>query len=90
MYDKFTSKESDYLKKDILNTLNVLFKDNVWKKINKVYLFNVLKDYYSKDKNVIVPQVVYFTRNFMNEKNLDFLKESTKKIWRYKNKFFKR
>lgn len=74
MYEKFTSKESDYLKKDIVNTLNLLFKDNVWLKINKLYLFNVLKDYYSKDKNVIVPNVVYFTRNFMNEKNLEFLK----------------
>lgn len=75
LYDLFTFKSSDYLKKDIINTLKILFDDNIWLKLGKNDLFNILKDYYSKDKDIIIPSVVKFTRNFITNENLIFLKK---------------
>ena len=44
---RFTGNNSDYLKKDILKTLDVLVKGNGWKNIKKEYTYNILNEYYS-------------------------------------------
>jgi len=75
VYDRFTRKECDYLKKDVSSTLDLLFKGNNWKTISKLYLFNILKDYYSNNTEIIVPKEVRFTRYFLTEKNINFLKD---------------
>tara|TARA_B110000285_G_scaffold229010_1_gene292973 strand:+ start:140 stop:1198 length:1059 start_codon:yes stop_codon:yes gene_type:complete len=72
VYDRFTNKSSDYLKKDIINTLNILYKGKGWEKINKVYLFNNLKENFI-EKNV--SDCIVFTRNFLTEENIIFLKK---------------
>ena len=80
IYDRFTKKNSDYRKGDIIKTLNILYKDNGWNKIKKEYLLNILKDYYLEEN---IPSIVKFTRNFMNEKNICSLKRIQKN---YNNK----
>lgn len=89
VFERFTCKEGDYLKKDITNTLNLLFKGNAWTKITKPYLFNVLKEYYSVDKDITIPREARFTRNFLNEKNINFLKGLQRKYADIKINFLK-
>lgn len=73
LFDRFTGKHSDYLKKDILKTLDVLVKGNGWKNIKKEYTYNILNEYYS-DNPITIPSTVLFTRNFLTIKNIKFLK----------------
>lgn len=89
VFERFTCKEGDYLKKDITNTLNLLFKGNTWAKITKPYLFNILKEYYSHDKDITIPREARFTRNFLNEKNIVFLKGIQRKYADIKINFLK-
>ena len=89
VFERFTSKEGDYFKKDITNTLDLLFKGNSWGKITKSYLFNILKDYYSYDKDIVIPKEAKFTRNFLNEKNINFLKVLQRKYVDIKINFLK-
>ena len=88
LFDKFTGKQSDYLKNDILKTLDVLVKDNGWKNIKKEYTYNILNEYYS-DNPITIPSSVLFTRSFLTVKNINFLKGLQRKYSDIKINFLK-
>mgnify|MGYP006131206357 FL=1 len=72
VYERFTNIISDYLKSDIINTLYILHEGKGFDKINKIYLFNILKENFLEE--TAYPSIC-FRRNFLNEENMNFLKK---------------
>ena len=71
VYDRFTNNITDYLKKDMINTLCLLHDGKGYDKINKIYLFNILKENFGE----AMYASICFRRNFLNEENMRFLKK---------------
>ena len=62
--DRFTNKACDYLKKDILNTINYLDNKKYNKSLKKDVIYNILLDKYNKVK--------YYNNNLRNIKTIQY------------------
>ena len=73
LLERFTYKSSDYLKSDILNTLNYIDKKKYNKSLKKDILFNIISEKYKKfnhynnNRNSIVKIQLYYKKKYKNK-----------------------